>query len=120
MVILDGVYGVRFLNGAVNFGSGTITLRNGAVNGGDHGFRYQGRMEVQGDVNGVAAVAGHLQVHRWNAQVPSVVPGVNDYRLEVKGSFNQSGQSFELQGTSDAFPGHALTISATRLADLVE
>ena len=41
----DGLYGVRFLNGSVNFGSGTVALRDGALNGGDAGFSYQGKIE---------------------------------------------------------------------------
>lgn len=120
MAIKDGLYGVRFVNGTVDFGSGTVALRAGALNGGDHGFRYQGRVEATAMAAAVVPVSGHIQVHRWNSQVPSVVPGVNDYRLDVTGQYDLQAHVIDLQGTSPAFPGHVLKISGTWLADLVE
>lgn len=120
MEIKDGLYGVRFVNGNADFGSGTVALSGGALNGGDHGFRYQGQLE-KGVVTGtVVPLSGHIQVHRWNTQVPSVVNGINDYVLDVAGQYNLQTQAIELQGTSQAFPGVVLKISGTWLADLVK
>ncbi|UGA38213.1 GrlR family regulatory protein [Chromobacterium haemolyticum] len=120
MTISDGVYGVHFVNGAIDFGSGTITLRNGVINGGDHGFFYQGSLEPQTSSGDEISVAGKLHVRRWNERIPSVVPGLTDYMLEVKGSINPVTHSIELQGTSTSVPGTALKIKATKLGDLVE
>ena len=115
----DGLYGVRFVNGSVNFGSGTVALRAGALNGGDAGFGYQGKIEQATSEGPLVPVAGHIHVRRWNDAIPSVVPGANDYQLEVSGHYDRSTHRLELQGKSPAFHGATLAISGVFLADLL-
>ncbi|WP_054287133.1 GrlR family regulatory protein [Gulbenkiania mobilis] len=115
----DGLYGVRFLNGSVNFGSGTVALRDGALNGGDAGFSYQGKIEQAASAGPLVPVAGHIHVWRWNEAVASVVPGANDYQLEVSGHYDRSTHRLELQGKSPSFHGATLTISGAFLAELL-
>ncbi|OQS20654.1 hypothetical protein B0T40_13385 [Chromobacterium haemolyticum] len=115
----NGLYGVRFVNGTVDFGSGTIVLRDGALNGGDGGFSYQGKIEKSTSEGPLVPVTGHIHVRRWNDAIVSVVPGANDYQLDVIGHYDRSTKRLELQGKSPTFPGVALAISGAHLVDLV-
>ena len=41
----DGIYFVVFRSNQRDFGNGTVVVKNNAVNGGDFGFTYQGKID---------------------------------------------------------------------------
>lgn len=114
---INGLYSVLFFNGVADFGAGTVSIRNGSLNGGDHGFSYQGRVEV---AEGADTVTGQIQVKRWNQGVAPVIPGLTAYVLDIKGSYDAEHHTFKLEGAAEGMPGSKLRIEAKRLADLVE
>lgn len=118
MSIENGLYSVRFFNGTADFGSGTVSVTNGAINGGDHGFSYQGNLVTGAPAGDVLPVSGTIKVERWNNRVPSVINGLNDYALSVAGSYEPISRTFELQGEVAAMPGVKLRVVAARLGDL--
>ncbi|QVX13919.1 hypothetical protein DB356_03965 [Pseudomonas congelans] len=63
----DGLYAVNFKSSSQDFGSGVLSVKNGSVNGGDHGYFYQGQI-----VKNESKLSGTIQIKQWNRSVPSV------------------------------------------------
>ena len=63
----DGIYFVVFRSNQRDFGNGTVVVKNNAVNGGDFGFTYQGK------IDGSQLI---LRVSQHDLNVTSVFPGV--------------------------------------------
>ena len=118
--IKNGLYGIHFQNAGVDFGSGVVSLRDGVLCGGDMGFSYQGRLEVVAGDEERVSVALCLQVKKWNPSIPSVIPGVNAYRLVVRGDYHPATATLALQGYPDAVPGVCLQIVAHHIDELAD
>ncbi len=43
----DGIYYVSFFSNNLDFGTGTIVVKDKKVNGGDYGFTYGGMLKAQ-------------------------------------------------------------------------
>ncbi len=105
----DGLYAVNFKSSTQDFGSGVISVLKGNVNGGDHGYFYQGQIVIND-----SKLSGAMQIKQWNTNVPSVFGPIPRFDLPLTGQFE--GDKFELQGSVD---GQTITIVGRHLANLV-
>jgi len=83
----DGLYAVHFDSNQQDTGGGVISIRDGALNGGDNGYIYQGMIE---DGNTT------LRVKQHNDQVISVFEITGDFDVDLKVEENEEG--FEMEG----------------------
>lgn len=104
----DGIYFVVFRSGQNEAGNGTVVVRDNAVNGGDFGFTYQGRVQ-DGRLN--------LHVSRHNQAAQNVIPGLNDYVMEM--SVRDIGDGYYLEGSIAGVPGANLAVQAKFIGNLV-
>ena len=105
----DGLYAVNFKSSSQDFGSGVISVQNGNVNGGDHGYFYQGKIVIND-----SKLSGTIQIKQWNRNVPSVFGPIPQFDLPLAGQFE--GNNFELQGS---VAGQTIKIAGRYLAELV-
>lgn len=122
MMLNDGLYGLHFQNRGEDFGSGVVSLKNGFINGGDHGFAYQGQLLETKAVadDGRIHVRMQMHVHKWNPAILSVIPGLNSYTLDVQGHYDPQHDTFQLTGLLPALPGVCLDLMAVRIGDLLD
>lgn len=90
--MIDGVYHVSFSSSSQEFGEGLVVIKDGVVNGGDHGYVYQGNVSFDG-----TRTSGRLIVKRWNSSVTSVFGNIAQYELELSGS-QRPDRSFLVSG----------------------
>ncbi|EOG5419266.1 GrlR family regulatory protein [Cronobacter malonaticus] len=104
----DGIYFVVFRSGQNDVGSGTVVVKDNAVNGGDFGFTYQGRIE-----------GGELKLHvsRHNPSAQNVIAGLNDYVMGL--SVRDIGDGYFLEGSIAGVPGANLAVQAKFIGNLV-
>ena len=104
----DGIYFVVFRSGQNDVGNGTVVVRDNAVNGGDFGFTYQGRIQ-DGRLN--------LHVSRHNQAAQNVLAGLNDYVMEL--SVRDIGDGYYLEGSIAGVPGASLAVQAKFIGKLI-
>ncbi|RMM79104.1 hypothetical protein ALQ71_00827 [Pseudomonas coronafaciens pv. striafaciens] len=105
----NGLYAVNFKSSSQDYGSGVISVINGSVNGGDHGYFYQGHIAVND-----SELSGTIQIKQWNPDVPSVFGPIPQFDLSLAGQFE--GDNFELQGS---VVGQNIRIVGRYLAGLI-
>lgn len=105
----DGLYAVNFKSSSQDFGSGVISVQKGSVNGGDHGYYYQGQIVIN-----ESKLSGTIQIKQWNRNVPSVFGPIPQFDLPLAGQFE--GDNFELQGS---VAGQIIKIVGRYLSELV-
>jgi hypothetical protein len=88
----SGIFHVDFRASTGDHGDGLIVVKDGAVNGGDPHYLYQGQVLTE---------SGHFEseftVTKWREGNTNVV-GVDDYTLHAKGQVNYEVGTIELQG----------------------
>lgn len=104
----DGIYFVVFSSNQNDVGNGTVVVKDGAVNGGDFGFTYQGK--VRGDKLDL-----HVFQHNPNAQ--NVFHGVTEYTINL--SVGETAQGYHLSGAVNGIPGSNLSVNAKKIGDLI-
>nr|WP_318379414.1 GrlR family regulatory protein [uncultured Enterobacter sp.]DAL22046.1 MAG TPA_asm: negative regulator [Caudoviricetes sp.] len=104
----DGIYLVAFRSGQNDVGSGTVVVKDDAVNGGDYGFTYQGRIQ-DGKLN--------LHVSRHNPSAQNVIAGLNDYVMDL--SVREIGDGYFLEGSIAGVPGASLAVQAKFIGNLI-
>lgn len=104
----DGIYFVMFRSGQNDVGNGTVVVKDNAVNGGDFGFTYQGRIQ-DGKLN--------LHVSRHNPSAQNVIAGLNDYVMDL--SVRDIGDGYYLEGSIAGVPGANLAVQAKRIGNLI-
>jgi hypothetical protein len=103
----DGIYEVSFVSPrGQDYGVGIVTIKDGAINGGDEAYMYAGRLHVQDD----GKVIGRIRVSKWSLTLPSVIPGYDNYELDFHGEFHD-GDS--LDGRADVVGNPALWLTVT-------
>ncbi|MFB4497066.1 GrlR family regulatory protein [Enterobacter hormaechei subsp. steigerwaltii] len=104
----DGIYFVVFRSGQNDVGNGTVVVKDNAVNGGDFGFTYQGRV-----------LDGRLKLHvsRHNQAAQNVIAGLNDYVMEL--SVKDIGDGYYLEGSIAGVPGASLAVQAKFIGKLI-
>jgi S-adenosylmethionine synthetase len=109
----EGIYEVSFYQNStkqVDYGNGIVTIKGDAINGGDEGFIYRGKLSLDGN-----RVTGRVHVSKWSMAAPSVFSGLNDYHLDFVGDFNDD--ALDGWGTVVEVPNLTLWVSAHRIGD---
>jgi len=104
----DGIYFVVFKSGQNDVGNGTVVVKGDAVNGGDFGFTYQGRI-AGGKLN--------LHVSRHNPNAQNVIAGLNEYVMEL--AIRDNGDGYYLDGNIAGVPGASLAVQAKFIGNLI-
>ncbi|EAY7746636.1 TPA: negative regulator GrlR [Salmonella enterica] len=104
----DGIYFVVFRSNQRDFGNGTVVVKNDAVNGGDFGFTYQGKIEGNQLI---------LRVSQHDLSVTSVFPGVKNFELSL--SLQERGRDYQLNGSVVGIPQMQISIGAKYIGDLI-
>ncbi|AVR02983.1 GrlR family regulatory protein [Pluralibacter gergoviae] len=113
--MIDGLYSVFFQSNTsgfgvgANIGSGVVTAKDNAINGGDFAFFYQGRIEGE---------RLRLHVKQFNAQGTSVFGGLNDFFLNLVVHEQATGQ-YVLDGTMEGQAQLNLRVVAHKISELV-
>lgn len=100
----DGIYHVRFSSSIGSSGEGLVVIKQGSVNGGDAGYLYIGRLDVNSET-----LSGHLNVKRWNAGHVSVFGSLDHFELQLSGKAT-TDSSFSLAGGIPSQPGLTINI----------
>lgn len=104
----NGLYKVEFgARGAM--GAGVVTLRDGAVGGGDSSIYYVGTYQISGNT-----FTGQIRIARHTVGLPSVL-GVDNATVNLRGTFH--GDMAKLTGTTPEAPGVSLQATLSRLPD---
>lgn len=104
----DGIYFVVFSSNQNDIGSGTVVVKDSAVNGGDFGFTYQGK--VQGNTL-------NLHVFQHNPQAQNVIPGLKEYTINL--AINDAGGGYRLTGSVNGNPEANLSVNAKHIGNLI-
>lgn len=105
----DGLYVVNFKSNSQDFGSGIVSVKNEAVNGGDFGFYYQGKISGQ---------QLKLSVKKFNPNAQSVFGPLKNFHLILTITDNVSG-GYVLEGHVSENANLILSVEAHKIADLV-
>ena len=109
--MINGLYFVEFQANTQDFGQGLAVIDNGRINGGDHAYLYQGRIDAYGsDVKAV------IEVKHYRGQPASVFGPLNSFTLNLAGK--NSGSTFEVSGGIANMPGTKITIRGKKVAEL--
>ena len=111
--MINGIYHVKFSSSNHVFGEGLAFVNSEAVNGGDHGYLYLGRIASNG-----GSLSGRLQIRRWNSAVASVFGALQSFDLDLTGTQNASDRSFQVAGNVSGHPAQRITISGRFLSEL--
>ena len=110
-MIKNGTYKVLF-SALIPGEGGTVTVRDGAVHGGDTQYKYDG--DVSGDVGRLSAL---IRVTPKTASAQSVFKTIGeDFTLHLKG--NLIGDGFQLSGAGPGASHAIITISGTWIGPL--
>lgn len=104
----NGIYFVVFSSNQQDFGSGTVVVRDGVVNGGDFGFTYQGRQ----DGNKLT-----LHVFQHDPNVTAVFQGVNNFNLDLV--VQDVGAGYQLVGSVVGMPSAQIAIRAKFIGEII-
>lgn len=105
----DGIYHVVFSSPLGSAGEGLAVVKDGAVNGGDHGYLYIGQL-LAADAN----ISGQLEITRWNPSAQSIFGPIQNFTLALTG--NASGDNFLVSGGVQGQPALRITIKGRRLS----
>ncbi|MCR4158825.1 hypothetical protein NUK34_08160 [Kerstersia gyiorum] len=109
--MIEGFWTVIFRS-QTDVGAGVVTVTNGKILGGDTSFTYTGPFEI--DANG--RIKGELAVRRHSKFLPSVLPGLDNYTLQISGSANN--ESLRLSGQIAGKNLPPLEIIGTKISTL--
>lgn len=104
----DGIYFVVFKSGQNEVGNGTVVVKNDAVNGGDFGFTYRGKID-NGRLN--------LHVAQHDPRAQNVIPGLNEYTMNL--DVRETAAGYSLQGNIEGVPQASLAVQAKFIGDLI-
>lgn len=107
----NGLYRVEF-SAMGNYGTGSVTYRDGHVSGGDAGFGYIGQVTDSG-----GALAGSIEIFQHTPGYENVFAGLTTFTLTVQGKATNEDLA-ALSGTTTAAPGVTLQVSMQFLRPL--
>ncbi|WP_312240976.1 GrlR family regulatory protein [Pantoea sp.] len=104
----NGLYAVSFISNQQDNGGGVISIRDGALNGGDTGYTYQGTIK-EGKTT--------LQVKQHDNQVISVFEITGDFDVDL--DFRDTEEGFEAEGNVQGEQELAIKIRGKYISALV-
>jgi len=105
----DGLYVVSFQTNNKDFGSGTVSVSNDAINGGDYAYYYQGR---------ALGAELRLKVKQFNRNAQSVFGPLNNFHLILSINELESSDYF-LEGYVEENPTFHLQVIAKKVSELI-
>jgi hypothetical protein len=109
----NGIYAVTFST-PNDRGEGLLMIRDGAINGGDEHFLYQGILTGSG-----GAWSGELNVTQWKAGNTTVFGTTGNYLLDARFSYDTNSHSFSGTASVRNESTKVLSFSAQWIANLV-
>ncbi|MHB2242490.1 GrlR family regulatory protein [Pseudomonas monsensis] len=89
----NGIFHVDFRSSTGDSGDGLVVVKDGAVNGGDPHYLYQGTVPTSS-----GPFTSKFSVTKWRDGNTNVV-GVDNYTLDAKGHVDYEKGTLELQGS---------------------
>lgn len=108
---MNGLWRIDFRSN-VDLGGGLIVIRGGQIAGGDHGFSYIGEISKTDGEN----VEASVRVQQYENSVPSIIPGVVDYTLDLAGSVQND--TLSLKGSVKNEPGLTVSVSGRKIRNI--
>ncbi|MDJ0035178.1 negative regulator GrlR [Pantoea allii] len=105
----DGLYVANFQSNNKGLGSGTVLVRNDAINGGDYAYYYQGR---------VLGAELRLRVKQYNRNALSIFGPLNDFHLILSINEHESNGYF-LEGYVEEHPSFHLQVIAKKVSEII-
>ena len=112
----DGIYFAYFHTpDKSDWGAGIAVLKDGYLNGGDHGYTYQGQFK-----RGEYEASLEAVIDRWNPEVESVFGDLKNYKITFTGTFNSTSEKTVLTAALSGEPYNTITVELTYLKPLKE
>ncbi len=108
-----GFYRVKFTSNKNMFGEGIVVVRDGTLNGGDHGYVYSGRYQIAAD-----SCSANVLVQKYNQSVQSVFGPRSEFKLGLTGRVTE--EAFTLTGQMAGNPENQITLSGAWFAPIAE
>jgi hypothetical protein len=109
----DGMYFLEFRSSLGVEGVGLAVLVGQSLNGGDDGYVYQG--SLQGDA---ATISSKVHISRYNPSAVSIFGPLENFDLELSGTWHPNGQHFSLTGTIPGQPHLPISVNGCRFRNL--
>lgn len=107
----SGIFHVDFQASTGDHGDGLVVVKDGAVNGGDSHYLYQGTVPAE-----TGPFESLFTVGKWRDGNRNVV-GVDNYTLLAKGNVNYEAGTIELQGAVAGAPQLTIRLKGTKIRD---
>lgn len=109
--MLSGLFAVEFIANNQMYGGGIVVIADGAVNGGDLSYLYQGHFDYYGE-----NIKATIDVRHYRGERLSVMGPLGNFSLVLSGTF--AGDSFSVDGGIPNLPNPKIRITGKRVADL--
>lgn len=109
----SGIFHVDFRASTGDYGDGLVVVKNGAVNGGDSHYLYQGRVPTES-----GPFESEFRVGKWREGTTNVV-GIDNYTLLATGHVDYEAGTLELQGAVVGSPALTIRLRGSKLQDAV-
>lgn len=109
----SGIFHVDFRASTGDHGDGLVIVKDGAVNGGDPHYLYQGKVPTES-----GPFESQFTVRKWREGNTNVV-GVDNYTLQAKGQVNYEAGTIELQGAVIGAPQLTIHLQGKKIHDAI-
>ena len=109
----SGIFHVDFRASTGDYGDGLIVVKNGAVNGGDAHYLYQGEVPTTS-----GKFQAHFKVSKWRSGNTNVV-GIDNYTLAAEGHVDYEAGVIELVGSVVGAPDLSVKLAGKKVANAV-
>ncbi|WWL46007.1 GrlR family regulatory protein [Pseudomonas parakoreensis] len=108
-----GIFHVDFRASTGDYGDGLVVVKDGAVNGGDPHYLYQGTVP---NISG--AFQSQFKVTKWRDGNTNVL-GIDNYILDAKGFVDYEKGLLELQGSVVGAPNLTIQLKGKKIKDAI-
>ena len=109
----SGIFHVDFRASAGDYGDGLVVVKDGAINGGDSHYLYQGQLPTES-----GPFESQFTVGKWREGNTNVV-GFDNFTLLAKGNINYEAGILELQGSVVGAPQLTIQLKGKKIQDAV-
>lgn len=109
----SGIFHVEFRASTGDFGDGLVVVKDGAVNGGDPHYLYQGEVPTK-----TGGFESKFIVRKYRDGNINVV-GIDNYTLLAKGSVNYEEGTIELRGAVEGVPQLTIQLQGRKIQPAV-
>lgn len=108
-----GIFEVQFQSNRPDSGGGLVVVKDGAVNGGDANYLYQGHVPTTS-----GPFSSQFTVSMWQPGNTNVA-GLDNYILDATGNINYEAGTIALEGSVVGAPQVKITLTGRRIKDAV-